>query len=124
MANSALAMRAESVAMANKLLAHHRHACIRSDGQLPQRDDCTLTYGDLCSRAGVPYLTRNPGPFLLEVAHWCQARGWPPINALAVNGETGVPGDNYNLAPGCSLLQWPNEVDTVIAFRGYSEAVG
>ena len=124
MANGGPVMRAESIAMANELLAHHRHACVVPDGRSPRRDDCTLTYGDLCGRAGVPYLTRNPGPFLSEVAQWCQAHGWPPINALAVNGESGVPGDNYDVAPGCSLIRWPAEVDAVIAFRGYPEAVG
>jgi hypothetical protein len=117
-------MRDESRAMANELLAHHWRVCVLRGGRFPPRNDCKITYGDLCERAGVPYLTRNPGQFLLEVAEWCEFHGWPPINALAVNAETGVPGDNYEVAPGCSLLRWPDEVDAAIAFREYPEVVG
>lgn len=109
--------------MARELLAHHRRVCVPQGSRFLQRSSCTITYGDLCNRAGVPYLTRNPGPFLLEVAQWCQARGWPPINALVVNSDSGMPGDKYELAPGCSLLRWPDDVDAVIAFRGYPNTV-
>jgi len=116
-------MRPESVAMARELLAHHQHMCDSRNGRIPHRDECTITYGDLCSRAGVPFLTRNPGPFLLEIARWCQINGWPPINALAVNGETRVPGYNYDVAPGCDLLQWPRDVDAVIACQLYPRDV-
>ncbi len=34
--------------------------------------------------------------------------------------ETGVPGDNYDVAPGCGLLRWLDEVDAAIAFRRFS----
>ena len=44
---------------------------------------------------------------------------WPPLNALAVNGETGMPGEGYDGAPGCDLLRWPEEVRRCIAFGGY-----
>jgi hypothetical protein len=77
----------------------------------------------MCDRAGVPHLTRSPGRFLAEVAKWCEDRGLPPINALAVNGNTGMPGDNYDGAPGCHLLTWPAEVNAAIRCRDYPETI-
>jgi hypothetical protein len=105
--------------MGRVLLDHHRHRCVRADGSIPARNDCLITYGDLCSQARVPHFTRCPGPFLLEIAQWCAANGWPPLNALAVNRDSLMPGDNFDVAPGCSLLNWPAEVDACIASRGY-----
>jgi len=34
-----------------------------------------------------------------------------------------MPGEGYNTAPGCSLLNWAAEVEKCIAFEGYPEAV-
>jgi hypothetical protein len=118
-------MRLESRALLAVLLEHHRFRVYRQDGTVPSWDECRITYGDLCSQAGVPHLTRNPGVFLAEVAAWCFAHNprLPPINALAVNAETDMPGDNYDLAPGCSLLNWPAERDAVIRCRDYPEAI-
>jgi hypothetical protein len=109
--------------MRHVLLEHHRNHCVRADGSIPPRNDCLITYGDLCSQAGVPHVTRSPGTFLLEIAEWCATKSWPPLNALAVNADSLMPGDNYNVAPGCSLLNWPAEVDACIAFRSYPEAI-
>src|SRR5579862_4284953 len=112
-------MRPESLAMLRVLLEIHAFRCRREPR--PHRTECTISYGDLCGQAGVPYLTRRPGEFLLEVAEWCEARRFPPINALAVNGETGIPGYNYDQAPGCTFENWEEVADEVIAFRGYPE---
>lgn len=114
-------MRPESRAMAQVLLDHHREVCVRPDATVPDFRSCVITYGDLCRRAGVPFLTQNPGLFLAEIADWCSARAYPPLNALAVNAETVVPGDNYDKAAGCSLASWPAEVQSCVAFRGYPE---
>lgn len=109
-------------AIAQELLDHHRHRCIRVPS--PPIDACVVTYGDLCDRAGVPGVTRGVGRFLQEVAEWCHENGWPPLNSLAVNADLRHPGDSYDLAPGCSLLTWPDEVAACIGFRGYPETVG
>jgi hypothetical protein len=114
-------MKAESIAMFQELLDHHRLVCVRADGTSPPRSACVISYGELCSRAGVPHLTRYPGRFLQEIAECCAANHWPPINSLAINAEEGHPGSHYDVAPGCSLLNWPAEVDECIAFRGYPE---
>lgn len=114
-------MKPESRTMGQVLLDHHRSHCVRHDGTIPPCDSCLITYGQLCAEAGVPHITRTPGPFLLEIAQWCASKGWPPLNALAVNAESRMPGDNYDLAPGCSLLNWPEEVDSCIRFRGYPQ---
>ena len=113
-------MKPESIAMGQVLLDHHRdHCCIRADGTLPPRKCCLITYKDLCSQAKVPDLTQKPGLFLSEVAEWCVTNGWPPLPALAVNAESGIPGDNYDGAPGCNILNWDQEADLCIAFRDY-----
>jgi hypothetical protein len=110
-------MTAEARALAQTLVAHHKSVCA------PGRpaDSCLIVYGTLCERAGVPFLTRGVGPFLREVAEWCAANAWPPINALAVNRETRMPGEGYDGAPGCSLVDWAREVRAAIDFQGYPD---
>lgn len=44
----------------------------------------TISYGDLARAASYPRHTRRLGPYLLEIAEWCERRGRPPLNALAV----------------------------------------
>jgi hypothetical protein len=112
-------MRAESVALLEVLVTHHRATCRRSDRAAPPRETCLITYGALCQRAGVPNLTRVVGQSLLEVAQWCEERALPPINSLAVNAETRMPGENYDVAPNCSLLDWPADADACIRCRDY-----
>ena len=76
-----------------------------------------------CREAGVPHLIRRTGPFLYEVAEWCQERNLPPINALVVLDDEGVPGDSYAEAPGCSLVNWVDEAERVIQERRYPEEI-
>ncbi len=111
-------MKAESVALANALLEHHRERCITGT-EAP--DDWTISYGELCRNAGVEHILRPVGSFLQEVAVWCAESGYPPLNSLAVNGESRRPGDSYEVAPNCSLLGWPDEVARCIAYRDYPE---
>jgi hypothetical protein len=115
-------MRPEALALLRALLEHHATVCVPDNGQLPSREDCVIAYGALCDQAGTGHIQRVIGTFLLEVAQWCAAQGHPPINALAVNGTTGIPGENYDAAPGCSNLNWPGEVDAVIAYQNYPQA--
>ncbi|MHC5537656.1 hypothetical protein ACYOEI_05430 [Singulisphaera rosea] len=114
-------MKAESIALFQELLDHHRLVCARDDGTSPPRSQCIIAYLELCTRARVPHLARYPGKFLQEIAEYCATNGWPPINSLAINAEEGHPGSHYDLAPGCNLLTWPDEVDACIRFRGYLE---
>jgi hypothetical protein len=37
-------------------------------------------------------IAKNVGHFLQETAEWCNAKGWLPINSLAVNADTRRPG--------------------------------
>lgn len=120
-----VSMTAEAEALARELLRQHEIVCktfvVKAAADVT--DDMimrsTVAYGMLCSRAGLPYLTRPVGNFLGEVADWCNANGWPPLNSLAVNEQTKIPGGGYDTASGCSLLHWPDEVRRCIAFRGY-----
>ena len=107
-------------ALTGELLAHHRHVCRPGRPIRP----CLIAYADLCERAGYPELTRVVGRFLRETAAWCAERHLPPINALAVNGEAEEPGDGYGVAPGCSLLGWPDEVRRCIACVRYPADAG
>ena len=87
-----------AVRLANALLDHHSEFCVPHTLRPPTIDRCVVTDGDLCRQAGTPGLERGVGRFLQEVAEWCAARGYPPINALAVNAETRSPGER---ALGC-----------------------
>jgi hypothetical protein len=113
-------MSPEAIALARVLVDHHRQ--VRGRGWSPNRLDlCVIPYGTLCDKAGLSYLTRSVGRFLQEVAGWCSANGWPPINSLAVNEETRMPGEGYDRAPGCDLLKWPETVQSFIGFDGYAD---
>jgi hypothetical protein len=113
-------MTEEARVLTKELLRRHENVCRRFT--ITKAEDVTetmvresvISYGSLCMLAGVPFLTRGVGPFLGEVWDWCNERGWPQINALAVNGETGIPGDGYY-----KLDLWPEEVRKCIAFRSY-----
>lgn len=114
-------MTPQAQAMANVLLEHHRHVCVRTP--VPRFNSCLIPYGDLCERAGYAELTQSVGRYLREIAEWCTDNGWPPLNALAVNGATRMPGDNYDLAPGCNILNWPDEAQQCVSFRTYPQRV-
>lgn len=113
-------MTKEARALTNVLLAHHR----RTTQQHPPNDNqnadqYVITYGDLCNLVKAPHLTRIIGRFLLEVAEWCEQNHWPPLNALAVNAESRIPGDSYNGAGGFTATDWPRDVRACIEFEGY-----
>lgn len=115
-------MYAESLALLRALLAHHRFVCVpRADGTFPPRGQCTRAYTPICDTAGVPHIARAPGVYLRQVAEWCAARGFPPLNALAVNADSGIPGYNYDGAGGFSLANWETDVEECIRFRGYPQ---
>jgi hypothetical protein len=116
-------MSPEARALTKVLLDHHREV-IRRLGKPPTDiDSALIPYGVLCDRAGLSYLSRGVGPFLREIAEWCQNNDWPPINALAVNHKSRMPGEGYDKAPGCSILDWPKELDACIRFTGYPDTL-
>lgn len=109
-------IRDEAVAMANVLLKHHK--ALRPGQNF---ETCLMPYGKLCELANAPWLTQNPGPFLCDIAEWCKTSGWPPLNALAVRADTRRPGDGYDKAPGCSLIDWAREAQACLDFREYPD---
>jgi len=108
-------------ALAQVLLDHHKQVCRRGQGA-PSVDSAVLPYGVLCERAGLADFAHRAGPLLREIAEWCHENGWPPINSLAVNYATRMPGAGYGKAPGCSLQRWPEEAAACIRFIGYPAA--
>ena len=122
-------MTAEATTIANVLLKRHQEVCGGFKGVPPKNitdrnvEECVIFYGNLCERAGVPFLTHGVGRFLGEIAEWCEEHGWPPLNSLAVNRATGMPGVGYDGAPGSDLLLWPEQVRQCIVFSGYPEAI-
>lgn len=118
-------MRAETVKLGQALLDHHRATTTRLPPHTVRRiipSQYTIQYSKLCEQAGVPHVLRMVGSFLGEVAEWCAARGYPPINSLAVNGTTGLPGDGYDGAGGFHIVNWPANVEQCIRFPGYPVA--
>ena len=93
-------------------------------GEVRSIDSCVIAYGDLCRRAGVPAVVRRVGHFSHEVAEWCDRSGSPPLNSLGDSQDSRLPGDNYDVAPSCSLLDWPAQAQACIAFTGFPEHAG
>jgi hypothetical protein len=52
-----------------------------------------FTYGEISARVGVHW--RAASWFLGVIQEYCRNRGWPPLQALAVNARTKIPGDGY-----------------------------
>jgi hypothetical protein len=75
-----------------------------------------ISYGLLIERAGLSaYLApRSISPFLREIAEECAKLGLKPLNALAVNGETRMPGASYDAAGGFRLSEWAKDVPETI----------
>lgn len=116
-------MRPEARALGNALLSQHRETTTRHPpGARVRPDRYTIRYGVLCERARVPHLVRSVGPFLVEVAEWCEAEGFPPLHALAV-GQAGMPSDGYDGAGGFRMIDWATDVETCIRFTGYPAAI-
>lgn len=116
-------VRPQSRALAQGLLDHLRHMRSLKDTKWIRLEEWVIPYRELCERAGVPELTRCVGNFLVEIADWCTENSWPPLNSLAVNDESRMPGHGYDGAPGCSLLHWPDEAEACIRFENYPESV-
>ena len=83
------------------------------------RDDF---YGNLCERAGVPFLTHGVGRFLGE---YCLSgvgkTGWPPAQfARRKPGDRKCRESDMTLLPGSrSAPFWPEQVRQCIVFGGY-----
>jgi hypothetical protein len=115
-----MAMRPESRALGQVLLDHHRTTTSQyPPTEKPNIEHYLLAYNTLCSRANVPYLTRTVGAFLGEIAQWCADNRWPPLNALAVNANTRMPGEGYDGAGGFLIVDWPAEAERCIRFKKY-----
>jgi hypothetical protein len=125
--NSEAHMNAISEALAQVLLNRHRDVCASLPTSSTISDltvrACTISCGALCERAGVPIAPVGIGPYLKEVAHWCTSHpGWQPIHALAVNGDSHIPGESYWGSAG-STDNWESDVRRCIAFRQYSPGI-
>ena len=83
--------------LGNALLRRHAKLCAQLDikpedvTQLMIQES-TIPYKILCESINAVEMTESVGDRLNELAGWCQSLGLPPINALAVNGQTGCPG--------------------------------
>jgi len=109
--------------LGDALLMRHKKIC----SQMPKQEDCVedkhiqaaiISYRDLLASIGAPEsLAPSVGKYLFEVARWCVDRGYPPVNALAVNSALRKPGAGYFLAPGGE--DWDTEVKQCIACDKY-----
>ena len=64
-----------------------------------------ITYGDIAKMAGMlPVAVSHPLGFIKE---YCEKKGYPPLTAVVVNSETGVPGVGLGLSPekSCKALR-------------------
>ena len=115
-------MRPEARRLLLELLRHHRAVTTRNPAAQTGRiveSSYTIHYGDLCTRAGVPHIVRVVGQFLGEIAVWCRERDFPPLNSLAVNADSGIPGEGYDGAGGYRMKDWTEEVAQTVRFKGF-----
>jgi hypothetical protein len=112
----------ESRELLRALLAHHRTVCRPPGTRVTDVNKRVISYGQLCDSAGVPWLVQSVGPFLLEIAKWCEQHGYPPLNSLAVNAESLIPGDSYDGAGNFRLADWAADVERCLTFAGYPSA--
>ena len=116
-----------SVDLGNALLKRHRAICIsmpkeKEDVREEDVKASILSYTDLLKSIGAPEsLAHTIGRYLFEVAAWCEDRGHPPVNALAVNGALRMPGAGYFTAPGGG--DWESEVRKCIAWGRYPSKI-
>jgi hypothetical protein len=117
-----------SIDLGNGLLARHKRLCSTFKGSAKDVspdliEEATIGYTRLLAQIGAPEsLARCIGPYLEEVAAWCQTKNLPPINALAINESFGTPGAGYYTAPG-SHGDWESEVRETIACKGYPPSI-
>lgn len=111
-------MRAVARALYAELLSHHQAVCIQH-GCPVVIDACLITYDQLVERSCVPISPQSIGAFLWEIGAYCSDRGWPPLNALAVNRQTRMPLEWIGDALGFPRMEWSTEVERCIYFRGY-----
>ena len=117
-------MKRESRHLANELLTHHKKVtAAKPPGKRIIEANYTIPYGRLCTQAGVPHILPVVSNFLLEVAEWSAASGYPALNSLAVYAETGIPGDGYDGAGGFGIVDWPAELDRCVRFTKYPATV-
>jgi hypothetical protein len=104
------------------LLDHREQMRQRLGHQQAPHEYC-IRYADLCERAGLPRTYALACRHNLQAAaEYCAQNRWPPLNPLAV-GESGVPGEGYEGAPGCKFATWDRDVLRCIQFEGYPSRV-
>jgi hypothetical protein len=110
--------------LGNALFKHHQERCSGFTGTAElvtenQIKEATIPYKALLIKVGAPEsLAESIGTYLGEVAEWCDSRGMPPVNALAINASLGMPGVGYFTAAGASE-KWQSDVRKCIVFKGY-----
>lgn len=117
-------MRDVTTALANVLLEHRAvRVLLHPPGKKVFEKNYTITYSDLCQRARFPGSPQSVGQFLGEIAQWCADNDLPPLNALAVNADTGIPGESYDGAAECSIANWPAELEACVRCAAYPPKV-
>ncbi len=77
----------------------------------------TITYGQLAALIGMPGAYRALGRILDLLDKWTRQEGLPVIVALAVNEETGLPGDRfYSGARIDDAAAWPRALVDVFGY--------
>lgn len=113
-------MRPEARVLGQELLNLHKaRTAAHPPGKRLALQRYTISYSDLCASAGVPHITRIVGGFLGEIAEWCATNNFPPLNALAVNSQSGQPGEGFDGAGGFKAIDWPKHVEECVRFTSY-----
>lgn len=76
-----------------------------------------LSYGELCRKIGLHH--RAARWFLGVIQTYCEDHGLPPLQALAVNKKTRVPGSGY-VASGRSKEQHRKAVEDVWEYKKWA----
>ena len=79
----------------------------------------TITSGDLSARLG-RQVPRGIGVILDHVGYYCTRQGFPPLTVLAVNGQTGRPGEGWERNRPCAD---PNEAREAVFDHDWSSVL-
>lgn len=111
-------MSSEAWAILEQLLRHVRQVRL-AHPKHTDREIYLVDYEDLCERARYPQLHKSVKKPLKQIAVWCDSKGLPPINALAVKRSAPPrrPGNAFITTP--VTTEWEVEVANVIACESY-----
>jgi len=115
-------MTSEARALARVLVYHHSNLGLRAHGLTDIDPDPFLITRRFMSASGRPFSYSDRRTFPTRSCSMVRGEWLAATKSLAVNRETRRPGEGYDNARGCNLVEWHNDVIRCITYDRYPEA--